>query len=442
MTLQNHCNTLVNVGQTSRPTVSDDISVVFTQCNRYEKQFKNDDTESGKVFSQHPLVDTAFIVYDMRSENCRKFNGDFGCSWLDEVHCYSDRDQIPFPAVLSYSGLKLSPDISEEGSEYRDRIYVDKKTNAPMLHIAKRSCHWYFKSFSRCVAPETEEDSNETKNDVILSSFKKVAVIVAGTMQRFTFESTRRNVLQYLGQKKISADYYVSLTTAKAKAYRSNSGYTDHWQPDPILPDSVFDDYADLEEFMRSEIGKFSSTGMIQIQEKIDIDSEPLLKARRDKALKDYPDEDPDLRFPLFDVRSEEIGVRTANANRNLLRMHLAIQTLWEKVLKWEKEEHFKYDYVLFLRDDTFWLDYFRLYNLYEKEGDVFIPACDARNPPMDEAEINDHILLSRRDVAEIFGNYYTTLFQTDVEGCMNQLSDKMKADGRRGCNSEMLLKW
>eukprot|EP00594_Rhizosolenia_setigera_P001753 CAMPEP_0178952834 /NCGR_PEP_ID=MMETSP0789-20121207/8074_1 /TAXON_ID=3005 /ORGANISM="Rhizosolenia setigera, Strain CCMP 1694" /LENGTH=730 /DNA_ID=CAMNT_0020634007 /DNA_START=115 /DNA_END=2304 /DNA_ORIENTATION=- len=435
VTLKNHCDTMTSNALKTRASVSDDINVMFTQCNRYEEQFNNDDTESEKVFSQNPLVDTAFIVYDMRTENCRKFNNDFGCSWLDEVHCYSDRDQISFPVVLSSSGLKLSSDISTDGLEYRDRVYVDV-TKVPMLHIAKRSCHWYFKSFSRCIAPEvgnSDEISFEHESDVILLADTKVAVVVAGSIQRFMFESTRKSVLQYFGEKEISMDFYVSLETTQTKAYRFPFGQS---------LSSAFDDNADIEEFMRSEIGRSSSTGTIQIQDRINIDNEPLLKARRAKALIDNPNEDPDLRFPLFNVQSEKIGFRTANTNRNLLRTYLTIQKLWEKVLKWEREEHFKYDYVLFLRDDTFWSDSLQLFDKHVEEDDVFIPACDTSKSTVDGAEINDHILISKRNVADIFGNYYNNLFNANIEGCMGRLSDKLRADRRRGCSSEMLLKW
>jgi len=59
----------------------------------------------------------------------------------------------------------------------------------------------------------------------------------------------------------------------------------------------------------------------------INIDSNPLLPARREMALKDHPNEDPDLRFPILDTRDKETGRRTANTNHNLLRSHLAMHS-------------------------------------------------------------------------------------------------------------------
>lgn len=77
-----------------------------------------------------------------------------------------------------------------------------------------------------------------------------------------------------------------------------------------------------------------------------------------------------------------------------------------------------------------------------EKSGDIFVPSCDARDPPMDSHELNDHFMISRRESADIFGNYYSSLFETDINACMEELPDKLSKSGKRGCNSEMLLKW
>ncbi len=389
-----------------------------------------------------PLIDTAFIVYDMRSTFCKEFNGDLGCSWLNEIHCYSDRDQISFPRIMTSSGLKLSPELQTSGQEERDRIYLNEH-GMPMVHITKSTCHWYYNSFSHCVVVQRKD---QKKKNFSQNSGKegrlRVAVIVAGTLGRFMFESSLEHLIRPMTRDGIFIDYYASLTTAPAKAYRSGSGYADHLQPDPTLPKSQDSD--EIKEHIREKVVKrgFASIGALEIKESIDIDSEPMLKVRREKALMDNPDEDPDLRFPLFDVRSSEIGHRTTNANRNLLRMHLAIQKLWERALKLEAEEGFKYDYVMFLRDDALWLDDIDFPELIREDGDIFIPLCDARDPPMHPKEYNDHMLLAKRQVAGAFGNYYSTLFKTDVMSCMGNLPDELQQNGSRGCNSEMLLKW
>ena len=452
--LKAHCDTVV-AAAVKRPTVSDNLDVLRTQCERYQERYSNlTDQQSSQVFHQSPLVDSAFIVYDMRSAVCQKFNGDLGCSWLDEIHCYSDRDQISFPHILANSGLRLSPKLDVPGQEFRDRVYINKD-DVPMLHIAKRSCHWYYRSFSRCVAPEREEMSDSGEKEDHSSHVTtptppglRVAVIVAGTLQRFMFKSTLEHLIRPMSTKQgVYVDYYASLTTASAKAYRSSPGstsYTDHLQADPTLPRSILDDSVDIEEYLRKKIGSnLSSIGALKIQESIDIDSEPMLKVRREKAQVDYPNENPDARFPIIDLRSEDIARRTANANRNLLRMHLAIQNLWTSLLKWEAEESFRYDYIFFLRDDSLWLGNFNIENMARKDGNIFIPSCDARDPPLAPNEINDHILISQRDSAGTFGKYYSTLFHDDLlKACMDQMPEKLRRGGKRGCNSEMLLKW
>jgi len=444
VTLEAHCRTVIHAGQ-RRPSVSDNITVLSKQCEIYRQKYSN---ISSQVFDQAPLVDTAFIVYDMRTEVCQKFNGDLGCSWLDEIHCYSDRDQISFPHIVA-SGLKLSRKLHISGHEFRDRVYVNEK-NAPMLHIAKRSCHWYYNSFSRCIAPEGEEiiSSDEGVENIlpirrIVTKTLRVAVVVAGTLDRFIFDSMLEHLIKPMIYEGVAVDYYATLTTAKAKAYRSGTGYTNNFQTDPTIPKSNVPDHSDIKEYLRDKIGSnFASIGALNIQESIDIDSEPMLKARRRKALRYNPEEDPDTRFPLFDIRTEEISNRTTNANRNLLRLHLAIQNLWKSALKWEAEEGFKYDYVILMRDDSLWLNDFNISKFVHEVGDIFIPQCDARDPPMDNNEVNDHILISRRDTAGLFGDYYSTLMETDVKQCMDTLPKRLTNNGLRGCNSEMLLKW
>ena len=445
--LQAHCNAIIAASK-KRPTVSDSLQTLLFQCKVAQKQLSEriiQDNSRSKEFYQEPLVDTAFIVYDMRTPDCRQFNGNLGCSWLDEIHCYSDRDQISFPVVMANSGLRISPNLHIRGYELRDRVYVNMN-DTPMLHVAKRSCHWYYHSFSRCVAPDVEEihEANNSLPNRNEESRLKIAVIVAGTLQRFMITSTIKHFIKpmMLNTKVADVDYYASLTTAKAKAYRSDTSYTDRLQPDPKLPVSTLHDNVDIEEYVRTKFDRIEARiGALQIQENIDIDAEPMLKARRKKALIENPSEDPDQRFPIIDNRTADTAKRTANANRNLLRMHLAIQNLWSKALKWEAEEGFKYDYVLFL-DDSLWLNDFDILKMTEKEGDIFVPSCDARDPPLHPLELNDHILISTRKTAGIFGNYYLALFQTDVERCMDSLPTSLSSSGERGCNSEMLLKW
>lgn len=206
VSLRAHCDTII-AAAVKRPTVSDNLDVLQSQCKRYEEKKASLSSQFSR-FHQDPLIDSAFIVYNMQSPECRKFNGDLGCSWLDEIHCFSDRDQISFPQLL-FSGLKLSPELDVLGQEYRDRVYVDQN-NISMLHIGKRSCHWYYRSFSRCMSFEGES----LQTGAVMKQPRtglRVAIIVAGMLQRLMFASTMQYLIKPMATSKIpriSVDYF------------------------------------------------------------------------------------------------------------------------------------------------------------------------------------------------------------------------------------------
>jgi len=363
---------------------------------------------------------------------------------------------VSFPAAVAASGLaprggRRPRDEHGPVDVLQDRVFA--KDGAPMLHITKRSCHWYYRSHARCVANQGAEASPPVPpwrgplrivDKVSSAKEVRVAIVVAGTLRRYVLQSMVKNFIQpMVRHAPFFVDYYASLTTAAAKSYRSNSGYMDLAGADPIFRGST--DPSVVEDLIRTKVSTWaqSAVGNVIIQDTIDIDSEPLLQAKREQAARDHPGQDPDQRFPSFDVRSGEIAQRTANANRNMLRMHLAVQNLWKSVVTMEQEEGFEYDYVIFARDDSLWLEPFSLWPFIGQTGtDVFVPSCDVRKTPMDAQEINDHIVISRRSAADTFGNYYSKLFEVDMEACMGRLSSKITQNGKRGCNSEMVLKW
>ena len=43
---------------------------------------------------------TSWILYCTSYGCCQKFIAELSCKWLDEIHCFSDRDQISFLYVL------------------------------------------------------------------------------------------------------------------------------------------------------------------------------------------------------------------------------------------------------------------------------------------------------------------------------------------------------
>ena len=96
----------------------------------------------------------------------------------------------------------------------------------------------------------------------------------------------------------------------------------------------------------------------------------------------------------MFDLRNENVKQQTADKKQNFLRTHLLIQNLWRIALKWEEEEGFKYDFVMFLRDDTLWLSKFNINDFASSTSDIFVPACDARDLLLEGNGHNDHILI------------------------------------------------
>ena len=116
----------------------------------------------------------------------------------------------------------------------------------------------------------------------------------------------------------------------------------------------------------------------VSISERIDIDGDRMLEARRTEAIGARPKEDPDLRFPIVDVRLDAVKRRTANGNHNLLRLHHAVRDLSKEALRHENKKG-AYNAVIFSRDDSYWLSDFSARPFLDGgERDVFVPSCDA----------------------------------------------------------------
>eukprot|EP00928_Gymnodinium_smaydae_P094759 TRINITY_DN800_c0_g1_i9.p1 TRINITY_DN800_c0_g1~~TRINITY_DN800_c0_g1_i9.p1 ORF type:complete len:308 (-),score=30.12 TRINITY_DN800_c0_g1_i9:143-1066(-) len=153
VTLKAHCDEIIHAAE-DRPTISDSLDELITQCEHYHDIYMNRSPESD-VFHQSPLIDSAFMMFDLRNERCRQYNGDLLCSCLDEIHGYSDRDQVSFPSVFSSSGVHL---LATSGGSHSDKIYVDQ-TATPTVHFEDSKCHWYYHQFAHCVGTTAGEIS-------------------------------------------------------------------------------------------------------------------------------------------------------------------------------------------------------------------------------------------------------------------------------------------
>lgn len=243
-----------------------------------------------------------------------------------------------------------------------------------------------------------------------------------------------------------SVDYYLSLTTEAAPAFRAGLGYMEHVRWDP-----AFGPYSETNPSHHS-IGHVVMNQMahagarlrkFNLQEQVNIDGNPGIRNQRLKAKVRYPKEDPDLRFPTMDARKNANHAANIVANRNLLRLHYSVERLWTALRTAEEADGLLYNYVMFLRDDTMWLQDFDLNRLIAQgPADVYHLSCDNRVPRLQPEEMNDHGLVVVRAHAELFGKYLGALRKTDLAACARSLSASLSSGGLRGCNSEMLMKW
>jgi hypothetical protein len=306
----------------------------------------------------------------------------------------------------------------------------------------------------------------------------RLAIVVTGSFHRWIFQSSMKRFIRPLSRQGHHVDYYLSLSMQKAPAYRSDQNYMNLQVSDPIFDQYIYhEDRATLldiarrkEQIHRFVHQQFNSSGAnlryTTFQDNYDgMDHNLKVIQHRKQARQMYPHEDSDLRFPVLDIRNAAVRNRTANANRNMLHLFYHIQHVYQQVLAYETEIRIKYDYVLFLRDDAMWLQSFDFRSLVEgsvttaattrtdassTHVELFIPSCDARVPSMHPMEINDHIMVLKRDRADVYGNYFDELFRTDMDRCAQRLDDGLRY-GRvipqsnlpvpsRGCNSEMIL--
>jgi len=72
----------------------------------------------------------------------------------------------------------------------------------------------------------------------------------------------------------------------------------------------------------------------------------------------------------------------------------------------------------------------------------VSVLSCDAREPSMLSAEINDHGIVIKREKAVAVGRYFSLLLSADLEACHKSVQTLGLVAHNRGCNSEMILKW
>ena len=168
---EKHAETILRVSKTSRAGVTDSRDAVRKQARTYIIETNN------SIDLSRNLIDSAYIAWNMRTERCRTFNLALGCRWFSEIQCFSDRDQLSFPYVLSKLGMhtKSSGLVGDGG------VLVDA-TSTPVVNIIppgssgqnNRLMHWYYSrgvalfpsTFGRKrvpIKPKTEEQKKQIR---------------------------------------------------------------------------------------------------------------------------------------------------------------------------------------------------------------------------------------------------------------------------------------
>lgn len=440
-----HCETILD-SLRKRPNVTDSADNLMQQCSSYlnymehqgEEAFSSSDSVSIPFTLDHGLLDSAFLIWNRASEDCRTWNAELQCTVSDQLHCHSDRDQVGFPFAFAQMGLRVVKRESEIDQRRHDVQLVAPKSNSGVLnsgyirvHMTKSACHWYFRSLDNCEGADRPS----------------VAILVGGTAQRFIFASSVDHLLRPLKAQNYEVDYYAMLTQQQAPAFRKDAGYMQHIVGDPIFklgkkgPDAT---KRVMTEVMTEAIGNAgASLRALQIRQyPLSLYASEELGAKRRAARQRHKKEDADLRFPMFDVRAAA-KKRTAIGNRNLLNLFNGLQYLWDsKVVLMENSIGKQYDYIMILRDDTLWLDDLDMDKLlnYNSTADAYVLSCDARDPPMLPQELNDHGIVIKREKAAVIGRYFSSMLSANLEACHESVRGTVGK--QRGCNSEMILKW
>ena len=142
-----------------RPQVSDSLQSVQTQCDYYLRHLSQTQEviDTGKEMDNHhynnhkkkkkknkkkkkineyskkknindlgdwilpaldsTLIDSAVLAWDFRKDHCRQFVTNLLCNWMNEIQCFSDRDQLSFGYSLYEELMRLQQQQQREEEE-------------------------------------------------------------------------------------------------------------------------------------------------------------------------------------------------------------------------------------------------------------------------------------------------------------------------------------
>ena len=447
---EDHCSTII-AALADRPDVTDSAENLINQCDAYLQHVYNQDGNI-EILNQG-LIDSAFIVWNHRTQSCRDFSRSFRCTIVDQIQCHADRDQVSIPFALYKMGVTgryrehEGEDFKKVDREWDPRVhdleFITNKGNASSdtiddegvkMRITRSSCHWYFSRLGNCRTDLTDEKPT-------------IALMIAGSAKRFAFDGLIEHLIKPLVKyQNTNVDFYLMLSIKQGLAYRSNEDYMKYQTFDSTFNQIETEkDSSIVTTFLFDKIRNTISNsgahvGGIHIQpQPMKLDPSKLRK-RQIENKKARPKEDSYYRFPTLDLRPE-FRRRTAVTNRNLFKLYLALQRLWDKhLLTSETYVGVQYDYVMVLKEDVTWLGDFDLQKLIDTNpyADAYVLSCDLRNPPMIPNEYSDVGIVIKRHKAKVLGRYFSELLDTDLQKCHESVETMVPAD--TGCNNGMLL--
>ncbi len=454
---EHHCQAIIDA-LIDRPNVTDSADNLIRQCDAYMQHVYLQEGNTDAM--NQGLIDSAFIIWNQRTPACRDFNSALRCTIMDQIQCHSDRDQVSIPFALYTMGLtatyRRQPDDSKKRPVDRDwdprihdldfvqtpgdkrsvrnQMFPSSSPDDVMVRVVRSSCHWYFSRLGNC-------------RTGLEKGTPYLAILVAGTAKRFMFQGLVDHVIKPLvKEQQTMVDYYIMLSVKQGLAYRADEAYMRLQTFDPAFS-SVKDekDAHVVTLYMYDKIRDSithsgANLGGIHIQPQPMKLDPPKLRKKQLEAKKARPKEDSYYRFPTLDLRPE-FRRRTAVYNRNIFKMYLGLQKLWDKHLI--TSEHYigvSYDYVMIVRDDSTWLGDFNMQKLIASNpsADAYVPSCDMSDPPKNPREYNDYGIVIKREKAAVIGKYFTKLLDPDIEECHESVKDIAAPD--TGCNSGMLL--
>eukprot|EP00536_Pseudo-nitzschia_multiseries_P013743 jgi/Psemu1/212646/e_gw1.608.5.1 len=454
---EHHCQTII-AALKERPDVTDSSENLIRQCDAYLQHVYK---EEGNIETMNQgLIDSAFIIWNHKTQACRDFSNAFRCTIMDQIQCHSDRDQVSIPFAMykmDVSGMyrqRKGTELRKVDSDWDPRIHdldfvldetktsrnstirvSDKHDKPVMIRVTRSSCHWYFSRLGNC------------RTD-LMDDKPTMALLVAGAAKRYVIEGMAEHLIKPLVKQNIKVDYYLMLSVKQGLAYRNGFSYSRYQSFD-----SNFDQVANERDsdtvtaFIFNKIRNLISmsganVGGIHIQpQPMKLDNAQLRK-RQLANKKSRPKEDSYFRFPTLDLR-QEYRRRTAVTNRNIFKLYLGLQKLWDKhLMASETYVGVKYDYVMILREDVIWLDDFNLQKLIatNPSADAYVLSCDMRDPPKMKNEYIDYGVVIKREKATVVGRYFDQLLKTDLDACHESVKGMVPKE--TGCNTGLLFYW